>query len=140
MTQTVDVSGLPESVVHDIEKLVQTLRQNVVVPNEAAKTADKLSREEWLKRWNEWTASRISTNPNFDDSRESIYECAQSAPGRVIETENGEAHCNTRLDADVEKSKPNDWIVRFDSWIAKQKPSGIVVDDSRESIYDRACE
>lgn len=32
-----------------------------------------LSREEWLRHFNEWVSKQKSRNPNFDDSRESIY-------------------------------------------------------------------
>lgn len=30
--------------------------------------------EEWERRFREWVASHQSRNPNFDDSRESIYD------------------------------------------------------------------
>jgi len=32
-----------------------------------------ISRAEWLDRFNAFVARQRSTNPNFDDSRESIY-------------------------------------------------------------------
>ena len=33
----------------------------------------RMSHEEWKRRFHEWIASQESHNPNFDDSRESIY-------------------------------------------------------------------
>ena len=33
----------------------------------------ELSREEWLRRFNEWMSQVKSRNPNVDDSRESFY-------------------------------------------------------------------
>jgi hypothetical protein len=33
----------------------------------------ELSREEWLRRFNEWMSLVKSRNPNVDDSRESFY-------------------------------------------------------------------
>ena len=36
--------------------------------------AQRESREEWLKRFDAFVARQRSWNPNFDDSRESIYQ------------------------------------------------------------------
>ena len=33
----------------------------------------ELSREEWLRRFNEWMSQVKSRNPNVDDSREGFY-------------------------------------------------------------------
>jgi hypothetical protein len=67
---TIDVTGLPDSVVRDLLQLVATLRQNLA---NGSRPAYELSPEEWSKEWRAWLASHTSRNPNFDDSRESIY-------------------------------------------------------------------
>ncbi len=68
---TIDVTGLPAPVIASLRYLVQTLRQSLV---KEEMPAHQLPYEEWSKLWHEWVASHKSTNPNFDDSRESIYE------------------------------------------------------------------
>ncbi len=72
MSQVIDVSGLPESVVNEIELHVAQVREQLLQAQTS--TPSKLSPEEWVKRFTAWTKSQRSTNPHFDDSRESIYE------------------------------------------------------------------
>jgi hypothetical protein len=67
---TIDVTGLPESVVRDLRQLVATLRQNLA---NGSGPAYAQSAEEWSKAWREWIDSHTSRNPHFDDSREIIY-------------------------------------------------------------------
>lgn len=72
MSQIIDVSGLPESVINEIELHVAQIRERLLQPRPSH--PDKLSTEEWVRRFITWTQSQRSTNPHFDDSRESIYE------------------------------------------------------------------
>jgi hypothetical protein len=68
----IDVSGLPEAVVHDLQKLVDTLRSGA----EASHTvpARKETVEEWIARFQAWVESHPKSDVIADDSRESIYE------------------------------------------------------------------
>ena len=70
MSQVIDVSGLSESMVQEVEMHVAQLRERLL----HHRIPDKLSAEEWVRRFTSWTQSQRSTNPYFDDSRESIYE------------------------------------------------------------------
>ncbi len=70
MSQTIDLSGLPEPVVHDIQQLVESIRQNVERPMET-----------------------------------------------------------------VTPSGPNDKLALFEAWLQGHRPSPVIADDSRESIY-----
>jgi hypothetical protein len=73
MPETIDVTGLPEPILRDIRRLVETLRQSYGSPNSDTDTQQS-DREAWIARWRAFAATRTSSNPNFDDSRESIYE------------------------------------------------------------------
>jgi hypothetical protein len=69
MTRSIDVTGLPEPVIEEIERLVAGLRR---VDNGTA-ADEKLSAEEWTKRWRAWCDSHPRREIIIDDSRESIY-------------------------------------------------------------------
>ena len=69
MPQTIDVSGLPEAVVKDLQRLVNTLKSAASTPAARTETA-----EEWIARLRAWTESHPKRAIEFDDSRESIYE------------------------------------------------------------------
>lgn len=73
MQQTIDVTGLPDPVVHDLRKLVTTLRGNMERPDGAAKTG-AMSAVERSAAWRAWAASHRPLSQPVDDSRESIYE------------------------------------------------------------------
>ena len=70
MSNTVDLSGLPEPVVHDIQQLVESIRQTLERSAEISAPpgpGDKLALlEAWLK-------SHPISPVIADDSRESIY-------------------------------------------------------------------
>jgi hypothetical protein len=69
--QTIDVSGLPEAVVRDLRRLVETIRGQTE-PKGAGLTAE--TPEEWVARLVAWAESHPKRVIDFDDSRESIYE------------------------------------------------------------------
>jgi hypothetical protein len=71
MPQTIDVSGLPEVVVRDLQRLVETLRTAAVVPPVAPGEATP---EERAARFRAWAASHEKSDVIADDSRDSIYE------------------------------------------------------------------
>jgi hypothetical protein len=54
--------------VHFVLKVVQ---ERLTEPEESA--SRKLSHEQWRRRFRNWVDSQVSRNPDFDDSRESIY-------------------------------------------------------------------
>jgi hypothetical protein len=70
-SQTIDVSGLPEAVVRDLQRLVDTLRTatdgTTAPPREATP-------EEKAARFRAWAASHEKSDVLADDSRDSIYE------------------------------------------------------------------
>lgn len=68
-TTTIDVSGLSEAVVSDLQRLVDTLRTAAATTPPPKETA-----EEWIARLRAWTESRPKREIVIDDSRESIYE------------------------------------------------------------------
>jgi len=69
-TTTIDVSGLSEAVVSDLQRLVSTLRTAAPpITPPPAETA-----EEWIARFRAWVESHAVRNVTIDDSRESIYE------------------------------------------------------------------
>jgi hypothetical protein len=70
MQTTIDVSGLPESIVNGLRQLVDSLRErqgknSTAPPNETP--------EEWAQRFMAWVESHPKRSIEFDDSRESIY-------------------------------------------------------------------
>lgn len=66
--RTVDVTGLPEDVIHALESFVATLRNKPAVPLHSAPY------EVWLKGYDEWIKSHPKRETWTDWSRESIYE------------------------------------------------------------------
>jgi hypothetical protein len=73
MSQTIDVTGLPEPVVQDLQKLVATLRENLRGGNGSRQPARDLSAEEWIARFRAWADSHPKRAIVIDDSREAIY-------------------------------------------------------------------
>jgi hypothetical protein len=71
MSQVIDVSGLPEAVVSDLKRLVETLRGQ---PRPAAEPPPDETPEQWIARFRSWAASHPMSDVIADDSRESIYE------------------------------------------------------------------
>jgi hypothetical protein len=74
MTRTIDVTGLPEAVVQDVERLVATVRQNLRQEEETGDQDERHSAEAWIKAWRAWVDANKRYAPFVDDSRESIYE------------------------------------------------------------------
>jgi hypothetical protein len=72
MPETIDTSGLPESVVNDIRQLVNTLRGQLSVTKEVLHTQHETT-EEWAIRLMAWAQGHPMRSIEFDDSRESIY-------------------------------------------------------------------
>jgi hypothetical protein len=70
MQTTIDVSGLPESVVNDLRELVNSLREWQALPGS---TRSSETPEEWVQRFTAWVESHPKRPIEFDDSRESIY-------------------------------------------------------------------
>jgi hypothetical protein len=73
MVQTIDVSGLPEGVVQDIQKLVTDIRQNLPQGHVAPISSDLESAAEWVAKFRAWAESHPKRDIALDDSRESIY-------------------------------------------------------------------
>ena len=69
MPTTIDVSGLSEAVVSDLQRLVDTLRAVGTTAHPSAETP-----EEKAARFREWAASHKKIDVIADDSRESTYE------------------------------------------------------------------
>ncbi len=65
---TIDVSGLPESVINDLRNLVAALKGNSFLSQQR-----KLTPEEWVKEHTAWVKSHPPVNTFVDDSREAIY-------------------------------------------------------------------
>lgn len=72
MSQTIDVSGLPEAVVSDLQRLVETIRSTAGATLAAPPRTE--TAEEWIARLREWAESHPKREIVIDDSRESIYE------------------------------------------------------------------
>lgn len=72
MVQTIDVTGLPEAVVADLRRLVETMRAAAGVPPTEPPRPETM--EEWNARFRVWAANYETHGPIADDSRESIYE------------------------------------------------------------------
>jgi hypothetical protein len=72
MSETIDASGLPESVINDIRQLVKTLRGQLETTKEDL-GSNKETPEAWAKRLTAWVQSHVKRPIEFDDSRESIY-------------------------------------------------------------------
>ncbi len=73
MTQTIDVTGLPEPVVRDLRQLVATLRARLAAPGEESVAPNKLSAEERIKLFQAWAENHPHREIEIDDSRETIY-------------------------------------------------------------------
>ena len=63
----IDVSGLPEAVVSDLRRLVQTLKVAPSAPPPTETVA------QWSARFKAWAESHPKREIVIDDSRESIY-------------------------------------------------------------------
>jgi hypothetical protein len=72
MTQTIDVTGLPEPVVQDLRQLVATLRAKLAEPGQSVVVGEQ-SAHEWIKRFQAWVESHPHREIEIDDSRETIY-------------------------------------------------------------------
>jgi hypothetical protein len=72
MPQTIDVTGLPEPVVQDIQKLVVTLREKFGQQQTPPRTEEAES-EDWIARFRAWAESHPKREIVIDDSRETIY-------------------------------------------------------------------
>ena len=68
MPQTLDVTGLSESVINDLKKLVATLKGDAGMIQ-----LKKLTPEEWIKEHDAWVKSHPPITTFVDDSREAIY-------------------------------------------------------------------
>ena len=66
-SQTVDVSGLPENAVREVQSLVTALRQ------QSAPSLVNAPYEEWSKALHEWAESHRAAPHAADWDRESIY-------------------------------------------------------------------
>jgi hypothetical protein len=73
MAQTIDVTGLPEPIIRDIERLVATLRARLRQAEGTRPPASELSAEAWIARFNAWAESHPRRDIEIDDSRETIY-------------------------------------------------------------------
>jgi hypothetical protein len=71
MPQVIDVSGLPEAVVSDLKRLVETLRAEH--RPKVGPPPDETP-EQWAARLVAWAESRPKRAIEIDDSRETIYE------------------------------------------------------------------
>lgn len=72
MSQTIDVTGLPEKVVEDLKELVTTLRKHDSTISSTSKA--KMTPEQWVKEFKEWISRQPHVGTHVDCSRESIYE------------------------------------------------------------------
>jgi hypothetical protein len=73
--QTIDVTGLPEPVVTELQRLVSELKTAIPPSRGSATDPNRLPYDEWAKRFDEWlNRPRPPAPPFVDDSRESIYE------------------------------------------------------------------
>lgn len=72
MSTNIDASGLPESVVNDIRKLVNTLQTQISIEKDPIRPQSETP-EEWAKRLLEWVKTHDKRSVEIDDSRESIY-------------------------------------------------------------------
>lgn len=57
--------------VEPAEYVLKVVQERLKEPEEPAPR--KMSHEQWKRRFRKWVESRVSRNPHFDDSRESIY-------------------------------------------------------------------
>jgi hypothetical protein len=73
MSQSIDVTGLPQPVVQDLQQLVATLRAKLGEPARESVPPNKLSAEEWIKQFKTWAESHPHREIEIDDSRETIY-------------------------------------------------------------------
>ena len=70
--RTIDVTGLPESVVADLRRFVAGLRAGA--PDALAVVAAEMTPEQRVAAWRAWVAGHRDVTAVADDSRESIYE------------------------------------------------------------------
>lgn len=73
--QTLDVTGLPPEAVAAVAAVVEQLRTtHTPPPDRQTHLRDGETPEQRVARFDEWVKSRVSRNPNMDDSRDSIYD------------------------------------------------------------------
>ncbi len=70
MSQTIDVTGLPEPVVRDIQQLITTLRFRL---GSGAGVGASETPEQWVLRLTTWARSHPKREVAIADDRESIY-------------------------------------------------------------------
>ena len=73
MPESIDVTGLPEAVIQDIQRLVTTLRERLGQGGTLAPSAADLAPEAWIARFRAWAASHPKRDIVLDDSRDTIY-------------------------------------------------------------------
>ncbi len=73
MPDTIDVTGLPQTVIEDMRRLVATLRQKFSPESPAAGPEGELPPDEWIARLQAWSESHPKREIIIDDSRETIY-------------------------------------------------------------------
>lgn len=54
--------------------VLRVVQEEIDERDDPEDSPSKLSYEQWSKKFREWQATLVSHNPNFDDSRESIYD------------------------------------------------------------------
>lgn len=73
MQQTIDVTGLPEPVIRDLERMVEELRE-FPMNTDCDNNEWKSKRDDWLSFWRNWCEKNARPTTIRDDSRENIYE------------------------------------------------------------------
>ncbi len=72
---TLDLSGLSPDAVRQVQQLADQLRTvETPPPRRQSHLRDGETPEQWIARLREWAESHKPRNPNFDDSRDSIYD------------------------------------------------------------------
>ncbi len=69
---TLDLSGLSPEAVRQLQELADQLRAEPPARPSNLRPGETV--EEWIARFDEWVKSHPPRNPNFDDSRDSIYD------------------------------------------------------------------
>ncbi len=70
--ESLDISGLPPSIAHELRRLVATLRSNLVGSRTDAHS-DAETPDQWAGRLQAWVGSHPSRPVHIDDSREGVY-------------------------------------------------------------------
>ncbi|MFO0847118.1 MAG: hypothetical protein U0871_00975 [Gemmataceae bacterium] len=75
--QTLDLTGLPESIIRQVTRLVQEARGRPGADAAATPPGPPESDDAWVARWRGWTSSRPRLDGvTVDDRREAIYDDA----------------------------------------------------------------